>query len=97
MNPYLAFASQIAAGLSGIEEKLELEAEFSGDDYSAKSARPIPETLRDATRIMKRSKMLRKAMGNEVVDHYAHAADWEQREYDSRVTDWEISRGFERS
>lgn len=97
LNPYLAFACQIAAGLAGIEGKLELEAEFSGDAYSARRARPIPETLSDATRLMKRSKMLRRAMGDEVVDHYAHAADWEQREYDRRVTDWEISRGFERS
>jgi len=97
LNPYLAFAAQIAAGIAGIEQKLELEPEFRGDAYVAKKAREIPRTLRDAATALKKSKMLRAAMGDEVVDHYVHAAEWEQFEYDRRVTDWEIARGFERS
>lgn len=97
LNPYLAFAAQIAAGISGIENKMELEAEFKGDAYAAKRAREVPATLRDAAVALKKSKMLRAAMGDEVVEHYVHAAEWEQFEYDRRVTDWEISRGFERS
>ena len=97
LNPYLAFASQIAAGLAGIEEGLELEDEFKGDAYVAKRVRDIPRTLRDATRALKRSKMLRAAFGDDVVDHYVHAAEWEQSEYDRRVTDWEVARGFERA
>ncbi len=96
LNPYLAFAAQIAAGLAGIEEKLELEPEFRGDAYAAKRVRGIPTTLREATALLKKSKMLRAAMGDDVVDHYVHAAEWEQTEYDRRVTDWEIVRGFER-
>ncbi len=96
LNPYLAFAAQIAAGLAGIEEKLELESEFRGDAYSAKRVRGIPTTLREAASLLKKSKMLRAAMGDDVVDHYVHAAEWEQTEYDRRVTDWEIARGFER-
>ena len=40
--------------------------------------------------------MLRKAMGSEVIDHYANAAEWEQKAFDAAVTDWEIARGFER-
>src|SRR6266496_4158432 len=36
------------------------------------------------------------ARGDEVVDHYVHTARWEQFEYDRRVTDWELMRGFER-
>ncbi len=96
LNPYLAFAAQIAAGLAGIEEKLELEPEFRGDAYAAKRVRGIPKTLREATALLKKSKMLRAAMGDDVVDHYVHAAEWEQTEYDRRVTDWEIARGFER-
>ncbi len=96
LNPYLAFAAQIAAGLAGIEEKLELEPEFRGDAYAAKRVRGIPTTLREATALLKKSKLLRAAMGDDVVDHYVHAAEWEQTEYDRRVTDWEIVRGFER-
>jgi glutamine synthetase len=97
LNPYLAFAAQIAAGISGIENKMQLEPEFKGDAYAAKRAREIPSTLRDAAVALKKSKMLRAAMSDEVVDHYVHAAEWEQFEYDRRVTDWEIARGFERS
>lgn len=97
LNPYLAFASQIAAGLAGIEQKLELEPEFVGDAYNAKRAREIPKTLREAAAALKKSKMFRAAFGDDVVDHYVHAAEWEQFEYDRRVTDWEIFRGFERS
>ncbi len=97
LNPYLAFASQIAAGLAGVEEGLELGPEFKGDAYTAKRVRDIPATLRDATQALKRSKMLRAAFGDDVVDHYVHAAEWEQSEYDSRVTDWEVARGFERA
>jgi len=97
LNPYLAFAAQIAAGLAGIEQKLELEPEFSGDGYNAKRAREIPATLRDAAKALKKSEMLRAAFGDYVVEHYVHAAEWEQTEHDRRVTDWEIARGFERS
>jgi glutamine synthetase len=97
LNPYLAFAAQIAAGISGIENSMELESEFKGDAYAAKKAREIPSTLRAAAVALKKSKMLRAAMGDEVVEHYVHAAEWEQFEYDRRVTDWEIARGFERS
>ncbi|MCI5076927.1 glutamine synthetase family protein [Oricola sp.] len=97
LNPYLAFAAQLAAGIAGIEGKYELEPEFRGDAYAARRAREIPKTLRDAAVALKRSKMLRAALGDDVVDHYVHAAEWEQFEYDRRITDWEIARGFERS
>ncbi len=98
LNPYLAFAGLLAAGIAGIENKLELEPEFTGDAYGAgKRVREIPTTLRDAAVALKKSKMLRMAMGDDVVEHYVHAAEWEQFEYDRRVTDWEVNRGFERS
>jgi len=97
LNPYLAMAALIAAGLDGIENKLELEAPFVGDAYGGRRLREIPTTLRDATTALTKSKMLRSAMGDEVVDHYVHAAKWEQAELDRRVTDWEIARGFERA
>ncbi|OCJ05651.1 glutamine synthetase [Agrobacterium sp. 13-626] len=97
LNPYLAFAALIAAGLDGIENKLELEAPFVGDAYGAREVREIPRTLRDAAVALSGSKMLRAAFGDEVIDHYTRAAEWEQEEYDRRITDWEVARGFERA
>jgi glutamine synthetase len=97
LNPYLAYAALIAAGLKGIEDKLELEPAFSGDAYVGKKLREVHKTLRDATGAMKKSKMLISAFGQNVIDHYVHTAEWEQFEYDRRVTDWELKRGFERS
>ena len=97
LNPYLALASQLAAGLRGIEENLILEAEFTGDAYHADAARSIPASLRDATVALDQSKMLRAAMGDTVVDHYVRAACWEQEDFDDKVTDYEVRRGFERA
>ncbi len=97
LNPYLAIASQIAAGLAGIEQKLELEPAFAGDAYQARRARSVPTSLRAATTALKRSQMLREAFGDAVVDHYVHAARWEQADFDRKVTDYEVLRGFERA
>jgi glutamine synthetase len=96
LNPYLAFAALLAAGLSGIEEEMELEAAYVGDAYYGKRLREVPKTLREATETMAKSKMLRAAFGDAVIDHYVHTAEWEQFEYDRRITDWELKRGFER-
>lgn len=96
LNPYLAFAALIAAGLAGIDEKLELPAPFEGDAYQGADLPEIPKTLRAAIATLERSDMLRNALGHDVVEHYLHTARWEQMEYDRRVTDWELHRGFER-
>ena len=96
-NPYLAFAATLAAGLHGIENELELEPMFEGDAYSGEDIRTVPSTLRAATAALDGSEVLRKALGDDVVDHYVHTARWEQLEYDRRVTDWEVRRNFERA
>ena len=96
LNPYLAFAGLIASGLAGIDEKLERDKPFQGDAYGGARLREIPKTLREATETLAKSKMLKTALGDEVVEHYVHTAKWEQFEYDRRVTDWELHRGFER-
>ncbi|MCA8907379.1 MAG: glutamine synthetase [Rhodospirillaceae bacterium] len=96
LNPYLAMAALLAAGLFGIENKLALEPEFTGDAYGG-AGREIPKTLRDAVAALDGSSTLRAAMGDEVIDHYVHAARWEQFETDRRVTDWDLKRGFERA
>ncbi len=97
LNPYLAMAALLAAGIDGIENELELEPEFRGDAYGGEGIREIPKTLRDAAAQMKSCEMLRTAFGEDVIDHYAHSAKIEQDEYDRRVTDWEVARGFERA
>jgi glutamine synthetase len=96
LNPYLAFAALIAAGLAGIEEKLKLAKPFSGDAYHGADLPEVPKTLREAGALLAQSKMLRAALGDAVVDHYVRTAEWEQFEYDRRITDWELMRGFER-
>ncbi len=97
LNPYLAMAALLAAGIKGIEDKMELEAAFEGDAYGGTGVKEIPRTLRDATLMLRDSAMLREAFGDEVIDHYVRAAEWEQEEYDRKVTDWEVARGFERA
>jgi len=77
--------------------QLALDAPFSGDAYAGQTLPEIPKTLRAAAERMDTSEFLRSAFGSEVVDHYVHTARWEQFEYDRRITDWELKRGFERS
>ncbi|MFY8156075.1 MAG: glutamine synthetase, partial [Rhabdaerophilum sp.] len=96
LNPYLAFSALIAAGLAGLDEKLELGQPHSGDAYGGRKLPEIPKTLREAAGALDKSKLLRAALGDDVVDHYVHTARWEQAEYDRRITDWELFRGFER-
>lgn len=100
-NPYLAMASQIAAGIAGIEQQLELEDAFDGDAYAAEKTsenlKQIPANLRDAMHALDSSSVLRESMGNEVIDHYVRAARWEQEEFDRVVTQYEVQRGFERA
>lgn len=97
LNPYLALAAMIAAGIAGIEKGMELAPPVEGDVYADDSAQEIPRTLREATEMLRGSAMLRAAMGDAVVDHYVRCAEWEQEEFDRVVTDWEIARGFERA
>lgn len=95
LNPYLAMAALIAAGIDGIERELPLEAPFVGDAYGGTEVREIPRTLRDATEALDGSSLMRSAFGDEVVDHYVRAARWEQEVADKLIADWEIARGFE--
>jgi glutamine synthetase len=95
VNPYLAVAALVAAGLYGIERELEPEAEFVGNAYE--SDKPtVPTTLRDAADLLASSKHARQAFGADVVEHYLNAARVEIAAYDAAVTDWERIRGFER-
>jgi glutamine synthetase len=86
----------IAAGLHGVEEGLELEPAYNGNAYQAHDKPRLPSTLRDARELFAASAVARGAFGDEVVDHYTHAADVELRAFEAVVTDWERFRGFER-
>jgi glutamine synthetase len=97
INPYLAIASQLAAGIKGLQEQLELDPPTRGDVYKNAHAKSIPSSLRAAAETLRKSKMLREAMGDDVVDHYVRAANWEQEEFDRIVTDYEVARGFEKA
>jgi glutamine synthetase len=95
VNPYLAVAALIAAGLYGIENQLEMEPMFEGNAYSSDKPH-VPSTLRDASELFSKSSIARSAFGDEMVDHYVNAAKVELAAYDAAVTDWERVRGFER-
>ena len=97
LNPYMALAALLAAGLDGLEKGMELEPEMKGDMYAAEDAREVPKTLRGAIAAAEGSEMLRAAFGEDVLEHYLHAARWEQSEADRVVTDWDVKRGFERA
>ena len=94
-NVYLAFAATLAAGLHGIEEKMEPPASFEGDVYGAAELAQVPHSLRDSIEALEKSSFARAAFGDEVIDHYLHFFRTEQRKFDSVVTDWERRRYFE--
>jgi glutamine synthetase len=95
VNPYLAFAALIAAGLYGIENGLELPPALEGNAYESDAER-FPHTLRDAISALEQGTMARKALGDDVVDHYLHYARTEQELFDRVVTCYERERMFER-
>ena len=95
-NPYLAFAAMIAAGLHGIDNKLDAPPQFEGNAYENPDLPRVPSTLREAIDELERSTVAREALGDEVVDHYLNYARTEQRLFDEAVTCYERERLFER-
>ncbi|MFD8796271.1 glutamine synthetase family protein [Streptomyces vinaceus] len=95
VNPYLAVAGLVAAGLYGIEHRLELTEACAGNAYTADFAH-VPTTLREAAELWENSEIAKSAFGPEVVAHYRNMARVELDAYDSAVTDWELRRSFER-
>jgi len=96
MNPYLAAAAVLAAGLDGVERKLKLTAKpIHGTNVGAENIPRAPRTLIETTRIFSKSKLARDWFGDEFVDHYAATRDWEWRQWLDAITDWEMKRYFE--
>jgi glutamine synthetase len=96
-NPYLAFAVILAAGLDGIERELEPPPIFEGNLYTAEDLPQVPRTLGDAIAEAEASEFLRKALGDDVLEHYLHFARTEKRKFDETVTTWERARFLERA
>ena len=95
VNPYLAFAALLAAGLWGIEHGLAPPAPFEGNAYESDVER-FPSTMRDAIAALEGGTMAREALGDQVVDHYLNYARHEQALLDRTVTSYERERLFER-
>ncbi|MGA5806411.1 glutamine synthetase family protein [Streptomyces cellulosae] len=95
VNPYLAVAGMVAAGLHGIEQSLELPEACAGNAYTA-GFEHVPTTLREAAELWERSEIAKAAFGEEVVAHYRNMARVEIDAFDAAVTDWELRRSFER-
>ncbi|MFI1197502.1 glutamine synthetase family protein [Micromonospora sp. NPDC020750] len=96
VNPYLAIAALVAGAVHGIERELELGAECTGNAYDDPAAERVPATLRDALSLWESSTIARAVFGDEVHAHYANQARVELTAFDAAVTDWELTRGFER-
>ncbi|MDQ8703111.1 glutamine synthetase family protein [Streptomyces sp. LHD-70] len=95
VNPHLAVAGLVAAGLYGIEQKLELPEACPGNAYTA-DFEHVPTTLREAAELWENSPIAKAAFGDEVVAHYRNMARVELDAFDAAVTDWELRRSFER-
>jgi glutamine synthetase len=95
VNQYMAVSALVAAGLRGVQEELELSPAFVGNAYVADAPR-VPTSLRAAMELFDNSAVARDAFGDEVVDHYVHAARVEVDAFGAAITDWERYRGFER-
>ena len=95
VNPYMAVAGIIAAGLDGINKKMKLEPAFQGNAYASDSER-VPASMNEALDLWEKSAWVKEAFGTEVQAHYANMARIEITAYGSAVTDWELFRNFER-
>jgi len=96
VNPYLAIAASLAAGLYGIKKKMKLkQPATSGNGYLEKSYGTLPYTLIDATQQMKSSSIAKELFGETFTNHFVQSREWEWRQHLKAVTDWEYKRYFE--
>ena len=94
-NPYLALAAMVAAGLAGIEERLDCGQEYRGNAYVDPALARLPSSLAEAADLLARSRFARAEFGEAVVDYYVHHARLEVQAFGNAVTDWEKKRYFE--
>lgn len=96
-NSYFAFAGTIAGGLYGIRHKLKLEKQFTGNGYEATDVARIPSSLHEAIQYWENSAIARECFGDEVHHHILTMAKAEWRAFNQTVTDWELTRYFDRA
>jgi glutamine synthetase len=95
INPYIAMATALATGLWGIEQKMVPPAPVEGDASARADLTPLPRTLREAMERLAKNEQARALLGEAFVDHYVRSRDWECRQYERAVTEWELGRYFE--
>lgn len=97
INPYVALAAAIGSGLWGVENRIEPDAPVKGNAYEQKHKpkRALPRTLGEAAGRLASSKPAKELFGEAFVEHWAATRDWEQREFNKAITDWELARYFE--
>jgi glutamine synthetase len=95
MNPYVAMAAILASGLWGIERGEEPPPAVNGDASGRDDLAPLPRTLREAIGRLESSPAARAIVGETFIDHYLRTRDWECRQYERAVSDWELARYFE--
>lgn len=96
VNPYLAVAAVIAAGSRGVAERMPLtEPPVQGSGYVSSSAPRLPRNLKEATDALATSSLARELFGSGFVDHFVATREWEWRQFQDAVTDWELKRYFE--
>ncbi len=96
VNPYLAVAAALAAGLYGVRNKLKLTIPATqGSAYAENKTQRLPRTLQEATANMANSKLARELFPPAFVDHFVASRQWEWRQYQDAVTSWELERYFE--
>ena len=93
-NPHLTMAAALATGLYGIEHKLEPPPPVSASAYEG-NLPPLPRTLAEATERLKQSRAARECLGDAFVDHFVATREWEVRQFNASVGDWELERYFE--
>jgi glutamine synthetase len=95
-NPYLTMAASLASGLYGIKNKLSLDVPVTkGNEYENKGNEPLPNTLKEATEVMKSSDLAEELFGETFTDHFIKTREWEWEQFSKQVTNWELKRYFE--
>lgn len=96
VNPYLAMAASVAAGLYGVKNSLKLEqAATKGNGYLDFANGVLPKTLKEANDAMIKSPIAKELFGEAFVEHFTGTREWEWRQHLKAVTDWEYKRYFE--
>lgn len=91
-NPHLYIASQLAAGLDGVNQSIDPGP--SADQPYATEATRLPATLREAVDALDADKGLRRLLSEELIDHYVGLKRAEVARFDAAVTDWEQREYF---